>query len=371
MYWKTIPTSPLTPSDIIFGSNAAPGAAQSNLQSKIGPTTSHICGSKMFVADPDRNRVLMWSNYSAKSHLKPDIVLGQPNMYSTSINAGGGSTATASTMYGPRGVFCDGTKLYVGDTLNNRVLIWNTLPTVSGQAANVVIGQPDMATTSSGTSSTKFYSPDGIWTNGTLLYITDFNNYRVLGYNAVPTTNGAAANFVLGQGNMTTRSSGCSATTLYTPRFISSIGSKLLVADASNFRVLVWNTLPTTTAAAADFVIGQPNLTTCSSGATASKISFPGGFATDGTKFYLIDNNNSRLLTFNTLPSSNGATADAVYGQPNFTSSAQNAGQVIQNQPRNFMSETMLYSPEGLHYSGGYLYISDYSNSRLMAIPAP
>ena len=41
-------------------------------------------------------------------------------------------------------VTSDGQRLYVTDLGHNRVLIWNSIPTQNGQAADVVVGQPNM-----------------------------------------------------------------------------------------------------------------------------------------------------------------------------------------------------------------------------------
>lgn len=43
----------------------------------------------------------------------------------------------------PVGVSTDGTRLYVADAHNNRILVWNSLPTKSGQAADWVINMID------------------------------------------------------------------------------------------------------------------------------------------------------------------------------------------------------------------------------------
>ena len=44
--------------------------------------------------------------------------------------------------------FLDGTKLFIADTRNNRVLIYNSIPTENNASADVVIGQPDMVSNS-------------------------------------------------------------------------------------------------------------------------------------------------------------------------------------------------------------------------------
>ena len=57
-------------------------------------------------------------------------------------------------MKGPSGLYSDGTRLFVADKLNNRVLIWNAWPTANGQAADVVLGQAAMTSNGYGTSAT-------------------------------------------------------------------------------------------------------------------------------------------------------------------------------------------------------------------------
>jgi hypothetical protein len=51
-----------------------------------------------------------------------------------------------------------GGKIYVGDAGNNRVLVYNTIPTTNGSFADMVIGQPNFTTTSGGTTATNFNS---------------------------------------------------------------------------------------------------------------------------------------------------------------------------------------------------------------------
>ena len=70
------------------------------------------------------------------------MVLGQPDMTSGSANNGGFPSAT--TIYCPSGVSVTGTKLYVADYGNNRVLIWTSLPTPTQQAADIVLGQANI-----------------------------------------------------------------------------------------------------------------------------------------------------------------------------------------------------------------------------------
>ena len=108
--------------------------------------------------------------------------VGQPNMTSRTYNNGG---IGANTLYYPAGVYSDGTKLFVVDAKNNRVLIYNTIPTSNGASADVVVGQPDMASNTAnngGIGANTLSYPYGVYSDGTKLFVADTNNNRVLEY---------------------------------------------------------------------------------------------------------------------------------------------------------------------------------------------
>jgi hypothetical protein len=94
-------------------------------------------------------------------------------------------------------------KLFVSDALDNRVLIWNTLP-VGNVPAGVVVGQANFTTGTSGTSRTQMNQPIGIAVAGGRLILSDAVNNRVLIWNTIPTVNSAPAEVVLGQSTFTT-----------------------------------------------------------------------------------------------------------------------------------------------------------------------
>lgn len=72
-----------------------------------------------------------------------DVVLGQPDFVSGEQNQGG--AAAADTMRSPLGpVFVTDTgRLFVTDSRNHRVLGFDQVPTANGAAADSVLGQPD------------------------------------------------------------------------------------------------------------------------------------------------------------------------------------------------------------------------------------
>ena len=126
-------------------------------------------------------------------------VLGQPNFVSTA------SGLSATTMYTPTAVATNGTILAVADTDNNRVLIWTSIPTSIDAPANVVLGQPDFVTrpATPSVNAQTLRGPQGVWIQGNRLYVADTQNYRVLIWNNIPTVNDQPADLVLGQANLT------------------------------------------------------------------------------------------------------------------------------------------------------------------------
>ncbi|QSE98885.1 T9SS type A sorting domain-containing protein [Fulvivirga lutea] len=199
-------------------------------------------------------RVLIWNSIPTESGTPADVVIGRENF--SQVEGG----TSPSIMRNSRGLAFsnDGTKLIVSD--EQRVLIWNSIPTVNGQAADVVLGEPDFYTRSITTeiSSRKFSFVQDIEVSkdGKLLII---DNGRVLIYNSIPTTNYAPADYVIFQDNFYT------ATYELGPNRSSNIvrqlaitdNGELLVSDANNNRVLVFNEIPTSNGASADYVLGQ------------------------------------------------------------------------------------------------------------------
>ena len=81
--------------------------------------------NRVYMGDVINNRVLGWASAAALSNGKAaDIVISQPDFFSTTCNNGG---VSASSLCAPVGVAVDGSgNLYVADNINNRVLEYNT-----------------------------------------------------------------------------------------------------------------------------------------------------------------------------------------------------------------------------------------------------
>src|SRR5215471_19549971 len=103
-------------------------------------------------------------------------------------------------------------------------------------SAKVVIGQPDFTSgdcnqPSDNPTASNLCEPEGGGASRKLLYIPDSGNNRVLGFKKIPKKNGASANFVLGQTDFTSSSSGTSSTTLGFPSRVATDGKHLFVVD--------------------------------------------------------------------------------------------------------------------------------------------
>lgn len=79
---------------------------------------------------------------------------------------------------------------------------------------------------------------------------------------------------------------------------MTSNGTNLIVSDRANARVLIWNTFPTTSHAAADTVLGQAGFTTATQATTQAGMKNPAGLHLNGTDLFVMDGANSRGLIF-------------------------------------------------------------------------
>ncbi len=361
--------------------------------------TLFVADSNRVGASPINNRVLIFRNVSGFLPKPTDelsysqkcpvcvgaaaTVIGQPDFTNTDFKL------TQTGLRLPTAVATDGRYLAVADTDNNRVLIWNTIPTTNGKPADVVIGQPDF--TKNGISvppnNKTMRGPQSVWFQGARLFVADTQNHRVLIYNSIPTANGKEADVVLGQPDFNTfvqpniaeAAVEAKPTNLLNPVAVTSDGVRLFVTDLGHNRVLIWNTIPTSNGAPATLVVGQPDLTSslsnngskvCASNGKDSRgadtfplqceatLSFPRYALSDGSRLFVADGGNDRVLVFKAIPVRNGQAADSVIGQ---------LGGGI-NQASD--STDSLRTPMSLAWDGTNLYVSDTYNRRVMVYSA-
>ena len=315
-------------------------------------------------------------------------VLGQANY--KDVAAGVSSQA----MQVPTGVATDGQTLAVADTNNNRVLIWRSIPTSINAPADLVVGQTDFTHSAGSTTQGTLLGPQGVWIQDGKLFVADSNNNRVLIWNRIPTASGQPADVVLGKADFTSGGtpSGCNAVNitltaaanqLCDPVSVTSDGVHLFVADLGFNRVLIWNHIPTSNGQPADVAVGQPDLTgatvnnpaVCGSlapafphGPCVGNLNLPRYALSDGTRLFIADGGNDRVLIYNSIPTTSGAFADAVLGQPDFRKDIVTSitSSIASTAIDNTGSVDTIPSPQALAYDGVNLYVSDPYNRRVL-----
>ena len=219
-----------------------------------------------------------------------------------------GSTAVNSNTFHGQGSAYITPKgaMYMPDSGHNRVLGFNALPTVNGSSADFVLGQTDFVSSGAACSQSGISGPWNASGDPNFgLLITDGSNNRVLIYKTFPTSTGATPDTAIGSTSFTTCSSACSASGLNGPvavKFIPDF-NVLLVSDYGNNRLLVFPALTEMLGVAATMVFGQPNLTTCTSGSVTASSMGPRDIWTNGTRLFVGDNLQHRILIFNSLRS--------------------------------------------------------------------
>ncbi len=271
----------------------------------LAPRGVFLTNGKLLVADTAQNRLFIWNSIPTTEHQPADIVLGQEGKSATGRNAGGG--ASASSLFYPSGIWSDGQKLIVGDAWNHRVLIWLKFPTKDGQAADVVIGQRDFIG----------------------------NDPNVEGISHSPT-----------------------AHSLNWPYGVYSDGEQLRIADTGNRRVLYFEQIPTENFAAANKVIGKPNFSERDYNhhdpiwPYSVKIGPNGEMAIADTQYY-------RILLWKDWQTATEQKADVIIGQASFEGNGQNQfGWFPKANTLNWCYDTCFYQ--------NGLWVADTGSSRIL-----
>jgi DNA-binding beta-propeller fold protein YncE len=222
--------------------------------------------------------------YARRVIFGSDFNNSRVNIFSGGNVTSVGSRGTNDDQFnGPMGLANDDTHVYVADSGNNRITIWNLS---NGEVVDVFTGD----------GNTTFNAPMAlaINQNNSVLYVTEAGSGRVLAFNltAAPnaniTTNSTTPSIV----NFTyaarfgDRDAEPPASRLLAPSGLAVADDQLFVCDFSNHRVVVFNT-------SRAYVTAWGG-----EGVNSSQFKFPLGLAVYADHVYVADNFNNRVQIF-------------------------------------------------------------------------
>jgi hypothetical protein len=153
----------------------------------------------------------------------------------------------------PHGIAVARGMLFVSDAGNNRVMVWRTFPQSIGRTCDFVLGQPDFMgldhnRASYYPTSSALNMPYGLTVQRGMLVVTDTANSRLIGFELDGLAMDSPAIALAGQPlfsdkgdnrwRSATRDSVC------WPYSATACGNLLVIADAGNNRVLLWEAAP-------------------------------------------------------------------------------------------------------------------------------
>lgn len=324
----------------------------------------------LWVCDTGHHRLLGWRRTPAADNAPADWVIGQADFTREGRNAKG--DPGAATLNVPTGICACGTGLAVTDAWNHRVLIWKELPAQSHVAADTVLGQSDFESVEANRggetpdADTLFW-PYGVYWDGGRLWVADSGNRRVLMWNGVPGRNGQAADLVLGQSGMRHRDENGggdpSAISMRWPHAITLWRGRLAVGDAGNNRIMVWERVSGRNNQSCDYVLGQMDFHQVDHNQSlywpgAATLNMPYGISAAGKWLITADTANSRLLGWHADDGATGAAARALTGQPDFMAKGDNRWQMP--------ARDSLCWPYAVNACGETVVVSDSGNNRVM-----
>ncbi|GAA4399348.1 NHL repeat-containing protein [Tsukamurella soli] len=321
----------------------------------------------LVVADSGNHRVMIWHGIPRTDGTPADVVLGQPDPHTEGPAAGG--RGPANGMHLPTGVLLDRGRLVVADAWHHRLLVWDRLPTSHATPPDQVIGQPDPESVEPNAGAepdaTSFYWPFGIALIDGYFYVADTGNRRVLVWHGGVPEPGRPADVVLGQPDAHAREENrggpVAADSFRWPHDFAATGAGgVVIADAGNHRLLRWDTHPAGDCPA-DAVLGQPDFTTGTEFPYVPqqrRLRFPYAIASAGTDLAIADTANNRILLQGDHARSTELVPYLALAQPDLAANGENRWDQVG-------ADTLCW-PYGLDRRGDLLAVADSGNNRVV-----
>jgi hypothetical protein len=354
------------------------------------PTAAHLYAPRgvfvtrdhVIVSDTGNHRVLVFDGHPDRDGPEASLVLGQADARSEGPQAAGRGADGGMNL--PCGVLVSKGRLVVADAWNHRILVWNEMPTRTDTRPDLVLGQPlaDAVEPNRGgeASAVSFYWPFGIGLVGDSFVVTDTGNRRVLIWNGgIPLDSATPPDVVLGQDSARdreeNRGGAVSASSFRWPHAVAGTGrGGLLIADAGNHRVLGWSSVPTGDTPA-DFVLGQPDLTTAVEFPYRPQVGtvyrFPYGLTNllspSGTGLAVADTANNRVLLWDECPADSSTHPDHVLAQRDFGTNGENRWEHVDRDTLCWPYGLGSYDDESSHL----IAVADSGNNRVVLWERP
>jgi hypothetical protein len=118
---------------------------------------------------------------ATENKVSSSITVSSSSGQLSAIRLGGTNSRTMYGTYGNQRIFATASQVIIPDTANHRVLIFNGIPTSTVlRAPDVVLGQINSTETRFAISSVGMNWPTAVCMSGTKLFILDSRNHRVL-----------------------------------------------------------------------------------------------------------------------------------------------------------------------------------------------
>ena len=340
--------------------------------SLFGPRGASLMGNgALWVSDTRHHRLLGWSCAPVSDGTPADWVVGQPDFSGEGRNAKGNTGA--ATLNVPTGITACAGGMAVADAWNHRVLIWHHLPNQNNTPADMVLGQVDFRGMQSNggadaPSAHTLFWPYGVHWDGQRLWVADSGNRRVLMWNGLPTRNTQPADLVLGQRDFDCRDENAgaepSAFSMRWPHSVTLWCGRLCVADAGNNRIMVWDEVPDHHGTPCGHMLGQNDAFLVDNNQslywpTSAALNMPYGVAAIGDWLVVADTANSRLIGWHIDDCATGVAARTLTAQPDFHAKGDNRWQM---PVRDSLCWPYAVSANG----GNCVVVSDSGNNRVL-----
>lgn len=296
------------------------------------PAGIWVVQGKLYVSDSGNHRVLRWNGLPSDDGEEPNLVMGQDNMDCGEANRRG-LVGSGSLFFPFGMCSGDDNRIFIADKDNHRVMLWTKPPFNNGWNADVCLGQSSFDEREPNRGDFDQVTPESLsFPTGVFyheesgkLFVVDQGNNRVLIWNKVPSENGVPADLVLGQRdfysrdvNMGLGSSRANEASMFFPADVVYGRKGLFVSDSGNNRVLVWTEMPTENGQPADLVLGQKSFFDCKfnrwDNVSKSTLNDPYGMfleedpedEDDPGKLWICDRGNSRVVVWEELPNPPG-----------------------------------------------------------------